>query len=621
MCDPRIDVSRENESDAWYSWGAADVYVAHRHNGRWGRFASARCETPAALWEWMHKHGDRTRRNYVVAPGGTECAAISQLWDHVDNGKVFYTPSLRTSAPQTKQTYGPGATLIRRVVVTPTTFILDYARDKWRWVWLGGKQFFDQGEESLAASIGYRWCDSGHLDSPGATVARTTNERAGLWLALFMRLSDWWLKNSKAPFGLTASALSMGMLRTYVKPRYLCTHTHPVAMPLERAACFGGRAQTWYYGDIGVPADHSQGDHHAPPASEYGSIPGPMHLLDVRSMYPWLLREREFPRKQISCRENAIPSELLAAARTEGVIARVTIDTTVPEYPERVGDRIYYRTGVITTTLTGPEILAMRRNARILAVHVMATYHMGRPYQATAAALIRMREQARCARDPAWELFAKMLGNGLGGKLAQKRGEWQPRLKRSAPVRYGEWFEVVNRKGKQSRFRAIAGIVWEWVPDTSGAGPYTASFAYLAAYGRLHMRAIRERLPERSVVSMDTDGLWVLPLALDSLEESEGNGGGNAGDLSLRDTQQAGRFFGPRHYFTTADWVLAGFVRGRVSRDGRRVRDTQRFTACSGPAGNPARGTSVRSRDSELDIEAHGMTVAPDGWATARRKR
>ena len=621
VVSPRISYGGRGEHDQFHDWGGADVYCAHRKGPKWGRFASARCHTPDALWRWVKAHSDKHRRNYVILPDGQAGAAMSGLWDHTDNGQVKYKPGGAVGQPGRADTKAPGDTLVRRVVANPRTFLLDWARDGWRWVYLSARQYFGAPEQLLAQAVGFVWPDTGHLDQPGATVTRTAADRAALWLKVFMVLADWWLANTKAPFGLTASALSMGVIRTYAKAKYLCTHTDPDVLWLERAACFGGRAQTYYYGDVGDPRACERPNHPAPARSPYGSIPGPLTQLDVRSMYPWLLREMEYPRKLKSYRENATASEPQAIARVAGVVARVTVETDHADYPERVGDRIYYRRGRFTTTLCGPELLDLHGRGRVVKCHSMAVYHMGRPFQAAASAMIAMRIEAREAQNLAWELFAKTLGVGMAGKLAQRTGSWVPRCDMRAPMRFGEWLSVRRTAKRPSRFRAIAGIVWEWVPDETGAGPHTAAFAYLAAYGRVHLRRLRDALPAQSVVSVDTDGLWVLSEGYRFAEEFMFHDSSDAGSVRVSDRSVAARFFGPRHYFTDREWVLAGFSAPSVSDRGRMVLDTQRLTAIAGPAGSAPRGASVRGRTSTLALDSPGLKIGRDGWATATTRR
>lgn len=610
-----------DERHQFHSWGGADVAMSRRRGPRWGPTRQHRAEEPADLHEWMDKHADRHQTNYVVAASGQETAAMCQLWDHIDRGGVEYIPPgavwTRPKAGETPR----HATTIRRVTLTPRCFILDYIRCGKRFVWVGGSQFFDGGEESLAKSTKNGWVDTGWMDTPGNPTGRMSRERAVLWLTVFQQLSDWWMKNAKAPFGLTASALSAGILRTHVKAKTLCTHSASDVHQLERAAAFGGMARTFYYGTVGEPEKDCSTPEAAPKVNAYGRIPGPMHHLDVRSMYPWLLRERTFPRALHRYVHNPLPSEVYSHCLSSGVVARVTIETDRADYPERVGDRTYYRTGRFTTTLTGPELLALRGHGKLVACHEMATYHMGAVFRKAAGALIKMREDARAAGEASWELFAKIMGNGLGGKMAQRKGHWDFRKAVCPPYRYGEFMDKSAGAKDWKRFRALAGLVWEWVPDPTGAGPYTAAFAYLTAYGRLHLKGIMDACPTESVFSVDTDGLWVGDRGLCALRAAGRIGGDSAGDLRVSSVASSGHFFDARHYFAAGRWVLAGFDTRAVEAFGAVVTRANKFTHLCGTAGGPPKGTTVRVADTVLAIKTYGQSIGPTGWATPTKRR
>ena len=440
-------------------------------------------------------------------------------------------------------------------------------------------------------------------------------------MAAFVELADWWRANARAPWGLTASAMSVGMLRTHVPKRSLCTHAVPETHALERQAAFGGRASVWFYGDVGEPARHATANVPAPPASRYGSESGPMVNLDVKSMYPSLLRDHTFPVKRLYHWNRVRPAEVYEYAKDWGVIARVRIRTERAEYPERVGDRVYYRVGEFTTTLTGPELIQLRADGRIVNVYEMAVYQLGRPFRGAAAALIDMRLKAQCAGRPAWEMFAKLMSNGLAGKLAQKRGQWEPAPHEVPPTDWGEWIVSTNGGKGVRKFRALAGIVWEYLPDPTGAGPYTAAFAYLAAYGRLHMRRIRDRLPERSVVSQDTDGLWCRLKMVAGSPVVKWVGGGTAGELVVRKESECGRFYSAKHYFTDCGWVLSGFRAAEVAADGATVSDTFRLDNHGRRATEAPHCVTVCKRTSTLKLESHGMKIGPDGWAVETVRR
>lgn len=618
---PSIRTVNGDESNLWYEWGGADVVYSARRAGRWSPVRQQRCETTAELHATIEQWACSRRRNYVITPDGAETAAQVRLWDHIDRGRVRYAPQHVGQVKANGVQKGNYATIIRRVAVSPRCFILDYQRSGKRLVWLSGNQYFDAGEDALQKASGVEWCDSGDWYAPGTYGVRTPRERACVWLAVFQRLSDWWLTHAKAPFGLTGSALSFGILRTHVAPKALCTHALPDVHQMERDACFGGMARTFYFGDVGrCPYSLASA---APPRSQYGSIPGPMHHIDVRSMYPSILRDMVFPTKHKANYGDITPQQLLGLCTCRCMIARVTIETPVAEYPERVNGLIFYRTGRFTTTLTGPELEAIAREGKIVKVHYATTYVPGRPFRSAATALIRMREDARRSDppQPAWELFAKLIGNGLGGKLAQRKGQWQHRERVPALMRYGEWTDVSSRGRSQTRYRGIAGITWEWVSDQTGEGPYTAAFAYLTAYGRLHLRRLREMCPERSVLSIDTDGLWVTSAAMDGPLGASCDPCAQAGGHRCDKSSDYGRFFGPRHYWSQAGWILAGMTVTGPVVGGSMVPQAKRYTPLGGRDGGAPRGTSVRTLTSPLKVECHGVSIGRDGWAKPTHKR
>lgn len=621
VASPNHTPTGRGELSDWLDWGGADVCVSRWRRGRWGPVVGARCESPDALYRWMMNHAEPRARNYVVTPDGMSTLAVVQHFDQLTDAPVKWLLPGTILSAKSKRALPPNTTFVRRCSFSPRVLIFDYTRGPFRWIWLSGRQHFDLGENELAQAVGELWRDTGEYDPEDATVAHTGQARAILWNRAYQHLADWWRATAKAPFGLTAASMSMGILRTHIEDKQLCTHTLAESHMLEREACHGGMARVWYYGDIGNPRKHARRGCPAPPKSPYGSIEGPMVQLDVRSCFPWLLRERRFPVRLYTYKERMTAQELLQWCRSFGVIARVTVETEVPEYPLRTKTGVCYPVGRFTTCLCGPELLRIASEGRIAAVHCVSLYDLGSPFKEATGALIAMRESARKCANSGWEWFAKIVSNALGGKLAQRKGEWIERPDLVAKVPFGEWTESVRGKKGRSRFRSLAGLVWEHKTDPTGFGPYTAAFAYLHCYARLHMRGIRDALPARSVIQMDTDGLWVLSACVSAVQFRTDPKRAPAGTLCLRGTALAGRFFGPKHYYVPGGWVLAGFAHPTVTRGGKEVRDTQRYTPIAGPLGGAPRGTLVEQRASLIGLETNGDAVALDGWAKAPRKR
>lgn len=618
---PSIVEVRGKNPGYWEEWGGADVCVSKYRRGRWSALTGARCETPEALYDWMQKRADPAARNYVVTPDGGASLAVGRVWDHLCTAPVKWRLAGTVWTAKTISRFPKDTTWVRRCTLTPRCLIFDYSRLGIRWLWLNGHQHLNLTEDEIARTVGAPWEDTGEYDQPTSTTAHTSRARSVLWVRAYQQLADWWRTTAKAPFGLTAAAMSIGILRTHIADKTLCTHSNASAHKLERDASYGGMQRVWYYGDIGQTWRYSTVADPAPPKSEYGRIKGPLYQLDVKSMYPWLLRERRFPTKIADVYYRMQPNELLHWCRTLGVIARVTVETESPEYPLRVGQRIIYPVGRFTTALTGPELLRIAAEGRICHVHYVVTYLTGTPFKSAAAALLAMRDSGDGETNAGWSIFAKNVANSLGGKLAQKRGEWHEREEHPAQVPFGTWSEVRGRGRRSRRYKALAGLVWEWEPDATGAGPYTAAFAYLTAYGRLHMRAVRDQCPDRGCVAMDTDGLWVVDGAVSAVPHFRREADCPAGGLRVKSRVAAARFLGPKHYYTSHGWTLSGFAERVVGPSALHVTDTQRVTPLGSRTGTAPRGTSVVFRTSALAPESYGVSVGKDGWASPWRKR
>ena len=597
--------------------GSAVAHVTRRR-GRWGAPTVAVLPAEMPPFDYVQTHALSRKRNYVVTPDGAPGLALAGVWEAFDRELVEYAPRGVMRAPK-KRRRGPVPTVaLRRVALTPRCTLLDYLCQERSVVWLGTGNYVSATEDEVARDNGFQWPDTGEWDGPDRTTVRTAKERALLWVYVFARLSDWWRRVAAAPWGMTSSALGAGVLRSHVAEKELCTHNHAGALSLERAASYGGSARVWYYGEIGDPAADATGNNPAPRPSGYGSVPGPLECWDVRSMYPWLMTVHALPSRFYSYREDVCVADLNDALSDWAVVARVTIETDSPEFPARSGSFVVWPVGTFTTTLTGPELLALRRTGRVKAVHALARYHTSRCYGAAAAALLEERTRARDDGRFADELFAKSVANGMGGKLAQKRGTWKPAPRVSAPVRWGEWVEAGRGGATARRHRTLAGLTWVYETDADPWGPHVAAFAYLTALGRLHLRSIRESLPDRSVVQCDTDGLWILPGAFAAVRARADAGGDAPGRLRLAHRADNARFLGPRHYYAGGEWVLSGFTRPTIAADGITVADVHRIASLADGRGGPGRFEVSKARESVLKVESRGVKIGADGWTAPR---
>lgn len=595
--------------------------VSYRRRGKWSVPIVANLNDGIELREWMEANAMKGRRNWVVSPIASDALTLTGWWEYVDrmgcrmaDRKVDRSCDVPTDSAGSRVVFDA-------LVVRGTPDIVGYTHKGASWRWVSGRQYYPDGAETGSAGVNAPGGDR------GANGVQSDNQYLGgeaecrRWHSAIVQLADWWLTVSQTPFGCTIGQMSVGMLRSYSPPKMLVTHNDEDTHMLERSAAYGGRASTWYVGNIGHGLDFPIQRFDSDGKCYYQEVDGPVYHMDVRSMYPWLMREHLFPVRRLYYRERMSVPDLLSMCKNYGVIAHVSADTPKAEYPVREGERVTYPVGRIVSTLTGPELLRLACDGAIVKVHRCAFYKLGRPFEQFASKMMALRVKARDEGRKPDEAFAKLLANSLSGKLAQRSGGWERDPASDEPGRWGESFAGSVTTGLCVRRRHIAGIGWRWVDDVSGKGPYTFAFAYLCAYGRLHMRALRERCPAGSVVSQDTDGIHVLQSGYDALSCVQGLVGEAPGQLSKKGSGYSARFFGPRHYWVEGEWTLSGFSSKEVDLAALTVVDTTDSTLWSNRPRSAPTTVNATERRSALKLDIGDGVVQPDGWVDPRIRR
>lgn len=623
------------------TWACAAATVCRFRGGRWSHPATSTFSCPSDLWAWLERESRPRSPLWVVSPFASASLTLAGFWGRLsEHGAVW------NSRPEDRPKPGPGASpagqpaarppggcasgpgsavgvpapyTISALVCRGKPDIVRYSRLAASTTWVSCGQFFDVKEESLAQTIGYQWPRSGGPVPPGAVVLRDPADRAELWCETFRRLFDWWREADGGPFGPTPGACANSYFRKRIKPKTLLSHADDFARQLDEDCLFGGRATTWHYGGVGPPLPAGADDPAPTPAVPTGPLPAGAEHWDVAGMYPSLLLTQEFPVRHLYNYQTPSLKRLDELTRMGIVLARVRLRTERAEYPTRAGGRVVNPVGEFDAALCGPELLAALRGGEVVACHAAALYAAGRPFAAAAGELLAARAAARAAGDPCREMFVKLLSNSFCGKLAQRRHDWKRAAGATAELEWGEWVARHPDTGRPTRWRGRSGLVEYQSEPGVPRRPLAACFAVLTSHGRYLMRLIRESLPAGSVLSQDTDGVWVTPAAGRVLEGSSMPQGYST--LRLRRTTVVTRlrFFGPRHYWSDDGWTLAGMHDPRRWSDGLTFRDSHREVPARTGGGRPPEYVVECQTVKRIgEIPADG-TVGPDGWLVPYR--
>lgn len=589
---------------------------ARRVGTRWhGRTDPTRLAV-SAWWDWLDALTPVGGRLYVVAPIASDLLTLAGFWQLVESGRYRLSEVQVVGKPGTKKRLLRNRPWYGRLILRGEPDII-HCRG------VHGSLLF--------CSLG-NWCrvplaelchvhgidGSGELypdpltGEPSEPAARQSTA-----IGLHMRsMIGAWVAADNGPWRETVGQLAQSLWRRKFYTSKVCRHRDPTASLLEDQACHGGRASVWYFGDVGdrgTLPDTKQPD---PPVSRWQLGGTEAHRLDVKGMYPTLLRDRRFPTRLLSVLPSMPVEQFKGFVQHVGCIARVCLRTDAPEYPLRFIDRTRFPVGTFWTTLAGPELKRAAKADEIVSVAEIARYELGRPLKDVAAYLLTERDRCRAAKDGPGEALAKALAVSLGGKFAQRSDRWVVDPTVPPEHWWGEWVVTSERTAEVKRYRSLCGLVHRHERGQVGGKLLAALFCYLTAYGRLWMRDVRAMIGADNVLSQDTDGLWVTDAGLDICEEKGLLGAGAAGDLLYKESCGFARWLDARHYYHGGSWVLSG-IKGGFTAEAKLLFH-ERLTT------NPARGvpsehpTALRTAVRKIDLRGIRPDVPVDwetGWA------
>lgn len=614
------------------------VVACKRRKGKWSSPLYRLFTNTDDFWEWLHSYGSRGKCTYVYSPIASNSLTLLQFWNLIDALGAELTREDRESAnPIAEPDSGGGSTIggidpasfavpptngldpkfkVSNYIVTGKVDILKYRIGGRSFAWASSKQYIDIDESILADALNFKWTSSLYSDESQVEATHNAKDRCFLWAKFHRTLIDWWLQIDGGPWGMTLSQMSYSFWRKRIPPKSLLVHADSEASYVEECSAFGGRASVWCLAPIGDVEKWQELYVDCPPTKGYPPLQGPIAHLDVCSMYPSLLAEREYPVQLIGTYPGMRVDALKDALGELGAIATVVLNCKVGEYPYRSGERVVYPIGRFCTTLAGPELQAAIQDGEIEEVQHVNLYRLGRPYQEAAAQLLQHRRETQEYEKRAWELLVKQMSNALSGKLAQRKDKWIPRPGVIPPNPWGHWYTVDYETRTSNEYRCIAGMALERVPASSAPRVLLSGYAYLTGYGRQLMRVLRKVCQPSLVVSQDTDGLWLLLRedALDILERS--NKAAAPISVRLSGNGNSGVWLSPVHYWIDGHWTLAGFRIVTVASSTLRVVAERTSNPITMGTDRPPSNVRVIRETRELTCERIDGIVGSDGWIT-----
>lgn len=415
-------------------------------------------------------------------------------------------------------------------------FIMEFVRPqgktKRRLLLLNSGNFYQGSLAELAQSFGLEKLE---IDFQTAT-AESALEYCRQDVRIVKVAMQSWLRMLKEDdlgnFTKTVAGQAFTAFRHRFMSHDIVIHGYTEINQLEREGYHGGRVECW----------------------RIGKLKGSYYILDVNGMYPYVMKEYNYPRKldtyRIASKFTPIRDDVVDHGLESGYLVmakvKVQVDDVFPFIPLRHEDKIIFPTGEFTTTLTTPELILARQQGIPMQIEAMAVYHGEKIFHDYVDYFHGKRKMAQFRSDKERDLLYKLFLNSLYGKFGQKSSGWKYT---GTTERSGSGYENIYlvEEDKWVGYRWFHGTTWKTVDPFEAYHSFPAIPAHVTAYARLHLYHLCQLAGPEEVIYMDTDSMFVSEIGYQKLLQA-GKIGSELGQLKVEGTAKNPTIHCPKDY-------------------------------------------------------------------------
>jgi len=340
----------------------------------------------------------------------------------------------------------------------------------------------------------------------------------------------------------TAAGLSWGCFLANFYSGGIYVHDDKDVTKIERGSYYGGRVACF----------------------TRGRSRGGVHVLDVNSLYPSVMRGNVYPVALRVCDTCPTADSVRQGIQDHSIMAVVELLTKDQVYPIRSQGKVAYAKGKFTTCLAGPELAIAWNRGDLRSIFWAAHYNVQDIFTGFVNHFWQRRQVARSAGDEAGGLLDKLILNSLHGKFGQKGCRWVPAKGCRMPHRWGAWVEIDMERGSRKSYRGIAGVIQEQEKETEWVHACPAISGWVTSYARGYMQKLFDLLPDDDLYYSDTDSLHVSTYGADLFGRQGLIDSTELGKLKTEATCDWIEYIAPKAYVTPHRLVAAGLRESAV---------------------------------------------------------
>lgn len=429
-----------------------------------------------------------------------------------------------------------------------------------------------------------------------------------------LKLCNWHQQHDMGVWKPTAAGMSMQVYRHRLCKHKIVIHDQDEIKSLERDAYFGGQVETYYFGHIDKPEHERSGFLFDKFDIDCPRPTGPIHQLDVNSLYPSVMRDNLFPIRLGAWHTDEKGTAGDPVILGPNCIGDVWIESPCGAFPVRMRGGVKYASGSFRACLAGPELARAVRLGYVKRVYRWAWYELAPIFTHFVDYFWALRWQCRTERDAVGEGLCKLILNSLYGKFAQKSASWVNRPETSVPEPWSNWSKIDATEKTIRKFRSLGTLCQEQVQSGNAADSFIAISAFVTSYARERMRVLREIAGQHNVYYQAVDSLYVSDLGLQRLKEAGQIDNRELGSLRHDATGETADFLGGGYYRVGSRWVRSSVFGGSVRIDWEKWQCDRMQGLEAGLTCGPELGVevSVEKVSRSASKPSHGVTE--NGW-------
>ena len=457
--------------------------------------------TPNEFWDWVEDKALFGRKLYIFAHN----------WNF--DGSILYTAT---------QLHDRGWQTMGYVNENPP-FILRVKRDRHYLALIDTLNYFTMSLAALGESIGIPKLPFPDYAEDWETWVTYCKRDVQVLCDAVIQYINFIDTEDLGNFRPTIASQAFNAFRHRFMTVPIMIHDNRRALELERDSYFGGRVECFRIGEVTEP----------------------LYYLDVNSMYPFVMRDHEYPTAIYSLKRRTDVERLKDALTAFAVTAKVLINTDEPVYPFVRNDKLMFPIGEFCVTLSTPELLYALERGHIVHVYEMALYKRAKIFTEYVESLYAARQRYRAAGNPAFAFMCKIMLNSLYGKFGQRSHAWDD-VRAATEDDPPEWLQQFSPGDPVARYRVRMGRVQMKTRPDESRDSFPAIAAHVTAYGRMLLWELIKQAGRENVFYCDTDSLVVNTDGFNRLKYRIDDK--RLGCLKLEDTATTAEFNCPKDY-------------------------------------------------------------------------